>query len=77
MNHRFGTFEPPLRILPYLGAIRPGFILGLGGLKPGTPWQVGPRIPSKKNKNSAEIVYILVAQALQMPVPKPGCSTCL
>jgi len=29
---------------------RPGFTLGLAGLKPGVPWQAGPRISSKKIK---------------------------
>ena len=56
---------------------RSGFTMGLAGLKPVAPWQAGPRIPSKKIKNPAEIACILVAQALQMPVPKPGCSSCL
>jgi len=57
--------------------IRPGFTMGLAGLKPGASWQVGLLIPSKKISNPAEIACILVAQALKMPVPKPGCSTCL
>jgi len=46
---------------------RLGFTMGL----------VGPCIPSKNIQDPAEIACILVAQALQMPVPKPGCSTCL
>jgi len=40
----------------------------------GAPWQAGPRIPSKRIYDPAEIVCTRVARALQMPVL---CSTCL
>jgi len=42
--------RPSVRASKAWPADRPGFTMGLAGLKPGATWQAGPRIPSKKIK---------------------------